>query len=121
MAFPKIAVKATNLELSPGLTTLIDQKLIPLEKYLPQTATDVSCRVEVEKFNEHHSGKYYRVEVNLFASGRVYRAEAQEEQVEKAIDEVRGELKQELMRVLGKKQSLVRRGKQMIKDMLRFG
>jgi ribosomal subunit interface protein len=121
MTFPKIAVKATNLELSQGLSNLIDQKLTPLGKLVPEGATDAYCRVEVEKLTEHQTGKIYRVEVNLFAYGKTYRAEATEEQVEKAIDEARDELKRELEHASGKRQSLVRRGARMLKDFLRFG
>ena len=120
MTFPQITVKATNLDLSPGLSSLIDQKLTPLGKLLPDSATDAHCRVEVTKLPEHQSGKIYRVEIDLFAYGRNYRVEATEEQVEKAVDEARDELKQEIQRFEGKRQSLVRRGARAIKDMLRF-
>ncbi len=121
MAFPHIAVKVTNIELSPGLSALIDQKLMPLSKLIPKDETDVTCKVEVQKLTEHQSGKIYRVEANIFAHGKVYRAEATEEQMEKAIDEVRDELKRELDKAQGKRQSLMRRGGQIIKDMMRFG
>jgi ribosomal subunit interface protein len=120
MTFPQITVKATNLELSPGLSSLIDQKLTPLGKLISDDATDGYCRVEVTKLTEHQSGKIYRVEVNLFAQGKAYRTEATEEQVEKAIDEVRDELKRELEHVRGKQHSLVRRGARALKKMLRF-
>jgi ribosomal subunit interface protein len=121
MAFPQITVKATNLELSPGLSSLIDQKLTPIGKLIPDEATDSYCRVEVSKLTEHVSGKIHRFEANLFVNGKTYRAEATEEQMEKAIDTVRDELKRELERAQGKHQSLLRRGSQAIKDMLRFG
>jgi len=121
MSFPQIAVKATNIELTSNLSALIDQKFITLEKLIPKEETDVRCRVEVEKLTEHKSGKIYRVESNLFVSGKTFRAEATEEQVEKAIDEVRDELKRELEKSHGKRKSLFRRGAQRLKDMLRFG
>ncbi len=121
MAFPQITVKATNLQLSPGLSALIDQKLTPLGKHIPEGATDAYCRVEVEKLTEHQTGKINRVEINLFAYGRTYRAEATEEQIEKAIDQARDELKRELEHVEGKRHSLVRRGARALKNLLRFG
>jgi ribosomal subunit interface protein len=121
MTFPKIAVKVTNLELTPGLSTLIDQKLNPLGKLLREGSTDASCRVEVKKHTEHQSGKIYSFEIDLFVYGRNYRAEATEEQIERAIDEARDELKRELEHVQGKHRSLLRRGGQAIKNMLRFG
>lgn len=121
MTFPKITVKVTNVELSPGLSALIDQKFSSLGKLIPDNALDVSCRVEVEKLTEHLSGKIYRVEANLFVFGRTYRAEATEEQLERAIDVARDELKQELEHVEGKRQSMMRRGARALKNMLRMG
>lgn len=121
MAFPKIAVKVTNVTLSPGLQTLIDQKFSSLSKFVPDTATDATCKIEVEKLTEHQSGKIYRVEINLFMFGRTYRAEAMEEHVEKAIDVVRDELRVELQSTEGKRQSMIRRGARIVKDFLRFG
>jgi ribosomal subunit interface protein len=121
MTFPQITVKVTNLELSSGLSTLIDQKLTPLGKLISSNATDGYCRVEVEKLTEHTSGKIFRVEVNLFLHGKLYRAEATEEQVEKAIDTARDELKQEIQHAQGKHKSLIKRGSQALKDMLMFG
>ena len=121
MAFPTINLKVTNIELSPGLSSLIDQKLQPLEKLMPNDETDVSCKVEVMKLPEHQTGRIYRVEANLFVGGTLHRAEATEEQVEKAIDEVRDELKRELHKASGKRHSLIKRGGQAIKNMMRFG
>ncbi len=121
MTFPMISTKALNVELTRGMENLIDQKLQTLEKLLPENATDIRCEVEVEKVAEHQSGKIHRVEINLFIAGTLYRTEATEDQIEKAIDEARNEMRHELQRALGKRQSLVRRGSRMIKDMLRFG
>lgn len=121
MAFPHITIKATNLELSPGLTSLIEQKLTPLGKLIPDEATDSHCRVEVIRLTEHVSGKIHRFEANLFADGKTYRAEATEEQMEKAIDSVRDELWRELERTHSKRKSLLKRGGQALKNMLRFG
>lgn len=120
MAFPHITVKATNLELTPGLSNLIDQKLVPIGKLIPNEVTDATCRVEIERLTEHTSGKVFRFEANLFANGRTYRAEATEELIEKAIDVVRDELKRELEKAQGKQLSLLRRGSRAIKKMLRF-
>jgi ribosomal subunit interface protein len=119
MAFPKITEKATNIELTAGLSSLIEQKLTPIGRLIPNDATDAYCRVELEKLTEHVSGKIYRFEANLFAGGKKYYAEATEEQVEKAIDTVRDELKRELERSHGKQQSLLKRGGQALKRMLR--
>jgi len=66
--------------------------------------------------------RLYVVLRQLFLSDeKLFRAEAIEEQIEQAIDSARDELKTELQHTHGKRQSLVRRGGQMLKDMMRFG
>ena len=120
MKIPRINTKATNLEITPELQSLLDQKLLPLEKFMSD-AEDTKCDVELEKLPEHQSGKIYRAEINLFHNGTLYRAETTEEQIEQAIDIARDDLKRELRRNRDKKQSLARKGKRAFKRMLRLG
>lgn len=121
MAFPTINVKATNLELTDELQVLLEQKLDPLEKFLPKHETDIKCDVEFEKIADHQSGKIYRAEINLYIAGTLHRAEATEEQIEMAIDAMRDEVKKEIRRTNSKRESLIKRGGRKIKDMMRFG
>ncbi len=120
MKFSHIDTKATNITITPKLQMLIDQKFLPLGKYL-DNKDEARCEIELEKIAKHQQGKICRVEVNLYNGGKTYRVEATEEQFEQAIDTARNELKHELQRVQGKRSSLVKRGSQMLKDMLRFG
>ncbi len=121
MTFPTINVKSSNIEISPGLSTLLDEKLQSLDKLLPTGETATNCEVEVEKLPEHQSGKIYRAEVNLAVRGKLYRAEATEESIEKAIDIIRDELRHELTKSNEKRESLFRMGRRKIKEMLQFG
>ncbi len=121
MTFPTINLKATRFEISPGLRSLVEHKFQALAKLLPENETDLHCEVELEKHLDQQAGKIYRAEANLTVAGRLFRAEAHEEQIEKAIDVIRDELRRELERASGKRQSLIRRGSRMIKSMLRFG
>lgn len=120
MKFPLINVKATNYTVTPKLETLLDQKFMPLGKLLDDK-NEMHCAVELEKVAEHQSGKIYRAEVNLTVNGKLYRTEATEEEMEQAIDSARNELKTELQRAAGRRQSLVRKGGQKLKDMIRSG
>lgn len=120
MIFPRISTKVSHITLTPQLISLLEQKFAPLGKLIDQR-DDETCEIELEKVAEHHSGKIYRAEVNLYTGGKLFRAEATEEQIEQAIDKVRNELKHELQHAHGKRQSLFKRGRQAIKDMLRFG
>lgn len=120
MAFPSINYKSTNTQVADELKTLLEAKFTSLEKYLGDE-TDVRCEVEFEQVAPQKSGQIYRVEANLWFKGNLYRADAVEDQFEKAIDEVRAELDKELRRANKKKRSLFKRGARQIKDMMRFG
>lgn len=120
MAFPMIQYKATNTHLDGAWQDLIEQKFKSLEKYL-KGATDTKCQVEFEKTAPHQNGDVHRVEVNLFVSGKLFRAEATEHSFELAIDEVKAELDRELNKSHKKSETLLKKGGRKIKDMLRFG
>lgn len=117
MAFPRINTKATNITITPQLSTLLEQKFAPLGR-LVNEHEEHWCEVELERVTEHQSGKIFRAEVNFSSGGKLFRTEATEEQIEKAIDTVRNELRRELERVEGKRHSLWKRGRQAIKKML---
>jgi ribosomal subunit interface protein len=117
MTFPRISTKALNIELTPQIETLLEQKFTPLGKFLEEH-DDSHCEIELEKVAEHQSGKIHRVEVNLHNNGKLFRVEATEEQFETAIDSARDELKSELIHFNGKRQSLVRRGSQEFKKLI---
>lgn len=120
MKFPRMSIKATHIALTPKLETILEQKFGPLGKLI-DIKGDERCDVELEKIGEQHSGRIFRAEINLFTGGKMFRAEAIEEQIEQAIDKIRNELKHELQHAHGRRQSLFRKGRQAIKNMLRFG
>jgi ribosomal subunit interface protein len=120
MSMPIINYKATNTELTQELQTLLESKFTSLEKYIGDE-TDVKCEVEFSKSAPQESGNVYTVEANLWLKGTMYRAEATEDQFEKAIDEVRAELDKELRRATKKQNSLLKRGGRKLKEMMRFG
>lgn len=120
MTFPTINYKATNTELQSELQQLLKAKFTSLEKYLTH-AGNVRCEVEFEQAAPQQSGKIFRVEANLTVDGTLHRAEATEEQFEKAIDEVRAELDKALRRSNKKRNSLFKRGGRKLKQMMQFG
>ncbi len=119
-SFPRINTKATNITITPELETLLEQKFAPLGKLIHEKEV-ARCEIELEKTAEHQSGRIFRAEVNFTSGGTLFRTEATEEQIEQAIDKTRNELKAELLRAHGKRQSMFKRGSQAIKNMLRFG
>ena len=121
MSFPMIQFKATNTELIGELQDILEQKLHSLTKYIAEDQTDLTCQAEFEKVTAQTSGKIYRIEVNLYIDGTLYRAESTETTFEEAIDEVRNELDKELRRASGKRETMFKKGGRKLKEMLRFG
>lgn len=120
MTFPQINFKITNTSVNDDLKVTLEQKLHTLEKYLGKE-TDVKCDAEFEKVAPSEKGKIYRVEVNLFVSGIMHRAESTQETFIEAIDEVRNELDKELRRRNKKHMTLIKKGGRKIKEWMRWG
>lgn len=120
MSFPRISTKSTNFTITPQLEVLLDQKFTSLAKFLKEDG-DVKCEVELEKIGDQHSGKIFRAEINLFVEGKMLRAESTEDTMESAIDVIRDEITRELKHANEKSHSLMKRGGQAIKNMMRFG
>lgn len=105
MTFPTINYKYNSIEEAKSLAEVVDQKFASLDKFIGNNST-VTCEVEFEKVAAHQHGRFYRVEANLSVKGSLYRAEATEESFEKAIDEVRHGLEQELSKAKDKHHTL---------------
>lgn len=119
----KIHTKATNMEMTPAIQAYIDKKIGALEKFLKdEPAARADVEVQVTSRHQHDSHDHFRAEVNLFAGAITLRAEASDHDLYAAIDIVKDEITRQLVSVKKKKQGLMRRGGQRIKDILRgFG
>jgi len=118
MAFPLVTFKHTNTDEGRHLEEVVTHKLITLEKYIGNE-TDTRCEVEFRKEAANQSGLIYRVEVNLWKAGDLFRAEALDESFEKAIDTARAELDAEMRKAHDKHLDQVRDGGRAAKEMLR--
>jgi ribosomal subunit interface protein len=117
MTFPIINYKFNSLTEAPALANIFEQKSVALEKYLRENS-DVVCDVEFQKVAPHQSGMVHQVEVNLTIDGSLFRAVATEESFEKAIDEVRDELDDEIRRAKEKQETLQKQGGRELKEMM---
>lgn len=92
----QINIKATKAELAPAAHAIIKEKMSGLLKYCPHI---VEADVEVGLTSFHHQkGNIYRAEVNLAVPGRILRAEAETDNIEKSMNQVRDKLKVELVK-----------------------
>jgi putative sigma-54 modulation protein len=95
----KIISKAKNLEMSVALESFINEKVGSLEKFI-----DGEVFVEVEKETEHHKkGKIFNCQLEMPLPGKTLVAEADSEDLYKAIVEAKEELEQEIKKYKFKK------------------
>lgn len=115
-------IKTTGFDMTPEVSQYLDDKLIALEKYVDKDDESIKCDVEIGRTTEHHqSGKIFRAEINVSMGKKVFRAEAEEESMNAAIDTVRDEMIKRLKRYKGKRFSLLKKGGEKMKNILRFG
>lgn len=120
MTFTNTTFKHTNTTPDEKLQDLIIDKFSSLDKFI-QNETDVRLEVELEKMPTGHTGPVYRMETNFWLAGKLYRSENNQDSFEKAIDHVRNEIEKEVRRDHKKQNSLFRRGRRKIKEMLLGG
>jgi len=90
-----ITIKKTQVDITEDQKSIIEEKISGLEKYFDNI---ISADVEVGVTTQHHNkGDIYRAEVNLSVPGKVIRAEAETESIEKSINIVKDVLKRELV------------------------
>ena len=90
-----ITIKKTQVEITEDQKQMIEEKVSGLEKYFDNI---ISADIEVGLTTQHHNkGDIYRAEVNLSVPGKVIRAEAETESIEKSINIVKDVLKRELV------------------------
>ena len=118
MSFKNISFKHTQTEVNYKLQDLIITKLLTLERYIGGKS-DNRCEVEFSKVAPHQNGDIYKVEVNIWSDGVLYRATDTASTFENAIDAVRSDLDSELNRSRTKKMSLWRKGARKMKEIIR--
>ena len=106
-----LIVKATNFNLTPAIDRYIESSLGSLKKMVKSFGEPVETRVEVGRSTYHHKkGNVFFAEVNLRIGKRLLRAKAEAFSLYAALDDVRDELRQELYKFKGKKETMFLRG-----------
>lgn len=114
----KINIKATGIELTPSISEYVHSKISTLEKYV--TNPDAVAQVEVGRTTQHHkSGDIFKAEVHVTGDGLDLYAVAEHSDLYAAIDQVKDEIVRNTVSEKSKRQTLTRRGGQMVKDMMR--
>ncbi len=113
-------IKATGIELTPAIKDYVIKKINMLEKYVDQDDTSISVDIEVEKTTDHHQkGELFRAETNFQMGGKMFRAEALNEDLYASIDKVKDELARDISEKNKKFRENKRKGNSFIKKMLK--
>ena len=116
----KINIKATGITLTPAISDYVEKKLSAIEKYLDKSQQQAVAQVEVGRNTKHHkSGEVFMAEVHLSGVGLDLYAISEQADLYAAIDLVKDEIVRSLTQLKGKRQTLSRRGAQMVKNMMK--
>jgi ribosomal subunit interface protein len=119
-----INIKTQNTSLTPAIGDYINKRMNSVGKFLMDKGASANFFVQIAKTTEHHraGNNLFSTEVNISAGEKHVRAEAFDADLYASIDKVRDELVRELTSQKDKKLTLLRRGGQRIKNLLRgFG
>lgn len=116
-----INIKATNTELTPAISSYVEEKVNGLDKFIvAKDPESVLANVEIGLSTKHHqSGKVFRSEINLHIGGKYIRAVSEQEDLYAAIDDMRDQIIREIKSFKEKKRDLARKGGSIIKDILK--
>ena len=116
----KINIKATGITLTPAISEYIHKKIVVIEKYLTKENTETMVQMEVGKSTHHHkSGPVFRAEIRLVSGNIDLYAVSEQEDLYAAIDIVKDEIVHSLTHEKGKRQTLARRGAEMLKSIIK--
>ncbi len=119
-----IVIKGTNLELHEDLKAYAEEKIGSLKKFLEGIdlgGNRVLARVELAKTTQHHQqGDIYMAEVNLELPRKLLRSVVEGDDIYKAIDGVKDDLRIMINEYKTEKTEKSRRGRRMIKDLKRI-
>jgi len=111
-----IVIKGTNLELHSDLKEYVDKKIGGLKKFIEDIeGSGVIVRVELAKTTRHHQrGDIYKAEVNFQLPQKMFRSVAERDDIYKAIDDVKDELRIMINDYKDEKTAKIRKGARII-------
>ena len=116
-----IIIKGTNLELHNDYA---EEKIGGLKKFMEGIdlgGNRVIARIELAKTSQHHQqGDIYKAEVNLDLPKKMFRCVVESDDIYKAIDDVKDELRIMINEYKTEKVGKSRRGRRLIKNLKRI-
>lgn len=92
------SILGTNMDLTDAIKSYVEERVAALEKLTAHFESTAELRAELGKTSKHHAnGPYYFAEFHLDAPGTVLNAKAEGEDLYAVIDEVKDDLKRQLV------------------------
>lgn len=115
-----IAIKGLHIDLTDALKTHVYDKLAALEKFV-QSHSHIT--VEIGRPSKHHKTgtDVYMAEITADTHGQTYFIQITDGNLYSAIDRARDEILELIKQGKGKKQTLLRKGRMMLKELQRKG
>lgn len=114
-----INLKSSGVELTEETRDYLNRRLEGVKKFLPERKSVALLDVELNRVTKHHTGNVFLAEINIRVGGRVFHAVSERPNLYEAIDHMKDEVTRELGSFKDKKLSLLKRGGQKIKNLLR--
>lgn len=116
----KINIKATGIELTPAISDYVTKRVSSLDKFLDKDNPSIVANVEVGKDTQHHkTGEVFKGEIHIVGGGHDQYVVRFEPDLYAAIDMAKDEMKLELTRDKGKKESLTRKSARAVKNAMK--
>jgi ribosomal subunit interface protein len=115
-----INLKTLNMEMTDAIRGYVYDKLASLEKIIHTNAHIV---VEIGRPSHHHKkGEHvYMAEISIDSDGQTYFIQITDADLYAAIDKARDEMMELIKQGKGKKQTLLRKGRMMVKRLMKRG
>ncbi len=118
-----INIKATNLELTDPINEYVIKRVTNLGKLLQKiqdAGGEVLVSFEVAKTTNHHNaGQIFHADCSIVIDGDQFYSSSDKEDLYEAIDDCKDQLFHEIRKTKEKKTTLLKRGAQKIKDLIR--
>lgn len=115
-----ITFKGTNYTIQPDIEALCREKIESATRMLGSDRDQALVEVELELVEERkNNNAVYRAEANVSVNGKLYRAESTRRSMQNALSDVKKELAKVIRRDRDKHQSLVKRGGNAMKSLIR--
>lgn len=113
-------LKGTGITITPEISDYLNRRLEGIQKFLPKGENTITADVELGRTTRHHqNGDIFFAEITLRLGGKSFRAVSDRHDLYSAIDGMKDEITRELGSYKEKRLSLLRRGGQKVKNLLR--